>query len=129
VNSFAFSVSMPPSSNNMFATVIIKGKPRRIISREYKAWRKAETDKLTLHWQRSGSPRFERHLSLTIHLGLKYTGDISNRVKAIEDLLAQAIPDFPDDRYIDRLKVERCPGMDGARVLIMQGCPPIAEAA
>src|SRR4051812_3679686 len=34
MNSFAFTVSMPPSSNNMFATY----NGRRIPSREYKAW-------------------------------------------------------------------------------------------
>ena len=49
-------------------------------------------------------------------------------MKAVEDLLAKAIPDFPDDRYIDRISVERVPGMVGARVLIMQGCKPVEGA-
>jgi hypothetical protein len=129
VNSFAFSVSMPPSVNNMFATVTIKGKVRRITSRDYKAWRETETGKLTQAWELAGSPKFERHLSLTIHLGLNYGGDISNRIKGIEDLLGQAIPGFPDDRYIDQITIQRVPGIEGARVIIMQGSAPIAQVA
>lgn len=125
MNSFAFSVSMPPSSNNMFATY----NGRRIISREYKAWRALEEANLAIQWRRCGSPAFERHLWLTIHLGLNYKGDIDNRVKPLLDLLGKAIPDFPNDRWIDRITVDRSPGLDGARVLIMQGAPPIAVAA
>lgn len=120
MNSFAFSISMPPSANNMFATVIIKGKVRQIISRDYKAWKKGEAEKLVASWRAAGAPAFDRHLALTIHLGLNYKGDIDNRVKPITDLL-RAIPDFPDDRWIDRISVERVPGLNGARVLIMQG--------
>lgn len=119
MNSFAFSVPMPPSANNMFATF----NGRRIPSREYKAWRASASDQVALDWRRSGSPKFERHLSLTVHLGLNYKGDIDNRLKPILDMIGKAIPDFPDDRYIDRVAVERVPGIDGARVLIMQAAP------
>ena len=122
MNSFAFSTSMPPSVNSMFATDF-KTK-RRFISKDYAAWRKAEALSVGQSWRRSGSPKFENHLSLTVHLGLNYRSDIDGRLKALCDLLAHAIPDFPDDRYIDHITVERTPGIDGARVLIMQGYPP-----
>lgn len=121
MNSFAFSVPMPPSANSMFATDF-KTK-RRFMSKQYSAWRKAAAQSVALDWRRCGSPKFERHLSLTIHIGLNYTGDISNRIKSIEDLLPHAIPDFPDDRYIDRITIERVKGIDGARVLILQAGP------
>ena len=127
MNSFSFSVSMPPSSNNMFATVIIKGKPRRITSRAYKAWRKLEAPNLQSQWERCGSPKFARHLSLKIHLGLNYQSDVANREKAITDLLVSTIPDFPDDRYFDRVCMIRVPGIEGARVQIIQGNPPVAD--
>ena len=120
MNSFAFSVSMPPSANNMFATVVIKGKVRQIISRDYKAWKATEAHRLVQKWQAAGSPRFAKHLALTIHLGLSYRGDIDNRVKPITDLL-RAIPEFPDDRWIDKIAVERVQDIVGARVLIIQG--------
>lgn len=121
MNSFAFSVSMPPSVNSMFATDF-KTK-RRFMSKAYKAWREGAAKDVGDQWRRAGSPRFERHLSLTIHLGLNYASDIDNRVKPLLDLLAKSMPDFPDDRYIERISVERVKGIDGARVLILQGAP------
>jgi hypothetical protein len=128
MNLFAFSCSMPPSTNNLFATVIIKGKERRIISREYKAWREAEKANVRRQWVGQGSPRFQPHMALTIHLGLNYRGDISNRVKAIEDLIGEAIDDFPNDRWIDKIDVERVPGMEGARCIVMQLAQPEARS-
>jgi len=116
MNVFAFSVSMPPSANNMFATY----NNRRIISREYKAWREKEEAAVFEAWLRQGAPAFERPVGVTIHLGLGFRGDIDNRIKPIIDLLGKAIGDFPNDRYINRIEVERVPGIDGARVLVMQ---------
>lgn len=104
----------------MFTTIFVKGRARQIISRDYKAWKEAEGHRLVLKWQAAGSPRFDKHLSLTIHLGLSYRGDIDNRVKPLTDLL-RAIPDFPDDRWIDELSVKRVTEIKGARVLIVQG--------
>jgi Holliday junction resolvase RusA-like endonuclease len=117
MNSFAFSLSMPPSANMMFATDF-KTK-RRFVSKEYKAWKALEGPQLTNNWRRAGSPKFVRPIMLTIHLGLNYQSDVDNRIKPILDLLS-AIPDFPNDRYIDRLEVERIPEIQGARVFIMQ---------
>lgn len=130
MNTFSFSTSLPPSSNMMFINV-----PRgqkglgRFPSPAYKAWRAKEAKAVADQWRRAGSPTFEPHLSLTVHVGVNYQSDVSNRLKAIEDLLPHAIPGFPDDRWIDRIAIERVPGLDGARVLIMQGCAPVAEAA
>lgn len=123
MNSFAFSTSIPPGVNNLYATVTIKGKPRRIISRTYKAWRELEARLVGEQWRKAGSPIFQRHLSLTIHLGLNYQSDIDGRCKAICDLLPHAIPGFVDDRYIDRIIIERVKGIDNARVLILQSSP------
>lgn len=128
MNVFAFSCSMPPSTNNLFATVRVGGKERRIPSREYKAWRELEKVNVRTQWERQGSPTFEPHMLLTIHLGLNYKGDISNRIKAIEDLIGEAIDGFPNDRWIDKIDVERVPGMVGARCMVMQMAPPEARS-
>lgn len=125
MNVLAVSLPMPPSSNNMFATF----NGRRIISREYKAWRAGVKTVINAAWLQQGKPKFEPHLSLTIHLGLNYRGDISNRIKAIEDALGNSIPGFPDDRYIDKIDIERTPGIDGARILIQQSVKPVADDA
>ncbi len=121
MNVLAFSIPMPPSANSLFATDF-KTK-RRFMSKQYKAWRDAASVQLKADWQRTGSPKFERHLSLTVHLGLNYASDIDNRLKPLMDLLAKSIPDFPDDRYVDRISIERVKGITDARVLILQGSP------
>lgn len=121
MNSFACTLPMPPSANNMFATDF-KTK-RRFITKAYAAWKKDASGTLIDAWSSQGQPRFDRHLAVTLHLGLNYRGDISGRVKAIEDLMVQTIPGFPDDRYIDRLEIERVPEITGARILVMQMAP------
>jgi Holliday junction resolvase RusA-like endonuclease len=45
-------------------------------------------------------------MAMTVRVGVNYTGDIDNRVKAISDLLVQALP-IPDDRYIDHISITR----------------------
>jgi hypothetical protein len=104
---------------------------RRFITKDYAAWRKIEEPKVLAAWERAGSPRFDKHLSIEIHVGLNYRSDIVSREKGITDLLVKMIPGFPDDRYIDQAKIERSPGIAGARVLVMQIGPPLqmAEAA
>jgi hypothetical protein len=126
VNVFAVSLPMPPSANNMFATDF-KTK-RRFITRDYAEWKKAAAFVLSNGWKAQGQPSFTAHLALTIHLGLNYRGDISGRVKAIEDLLVQTIPGFPDDRWIDRIEIERVPGISGARILVQQATKPADDA-
>lgn len=129
MNVFAITLPMPPSANNMFATVTIKGKERRIVSREYKAWRQEAGSVISNAWRSQGKPKFDKHLSLTIHIGLNYNGDISNRIKGVEDAIKESIPDFPDDRWIDRIEIERVPGIVGARVMVQQAQPPRHEIA
>lgn len=126
MNVFAVTLPMPPSANNMFATF----NGRRIISRDYKAWRSEASFIIASAWRQQGQPRFDKHLALTIHIGLNYKGDISNRIKGVEDAIKESIPDFPDDRWIDRIEIERVPGIVGARVLVQQASAPVhAEEA
>lgn len=108
-----FDLPMPPSVNNMYATF----NGRRIPSREFKAWKADAAEKLGSQYARMGSPSVHRPVALTIRLGLNYRGDISNRVKAVEDLLVDTL-DMPNDRYIDRLLVERDQSIEGAVVTV-----------
>jgi hypothetical protein len=109
----AFSLPMPPSTNSLFATDFRT--KRRFMSKEYSAWRAEAVGLINLAWQQAGHPSFLRHLSLRIHVGLDYTGDISNRIKAVEDAIGEAIPDFPNDRYFDIVSIERVPGVNDGR--------------
>lgn len=108
-----FDLPMPPSVNNMYATF----KGRRIPSREFKAWKLAAAETLGSQYAAMGSPALHRPVALSIRLGLNYRGDISNRIKAVEDLLVDTL-EMPNDRYIDRVLVERDQSVTGAIVTV-----------
>lgn len=112
-----FDLPMPPSTNGLFSTVTIKGKLRRLITRDYKAWKLAAAEALGPQYAAYGAPSVHRPVHLKIVLGMGYRGDIANREKAITDLLVANI-DMPDDRYIERLVIERDQSIEGARVTI-----------
>jgi Holliday junction resolvase RusA-like endonuclease len=108
-----FDLPMPPSVNNMYATF----NGRRIPSREFKAWKADAADKLGAQYAAYGAPAVHRPVALSIRVGLNYRGDISNRIKAIEDLLSATL-DMPDDRYTDRIVIERDQAVTGAVVTV-----------
>src|ERR1700761_3571807 len=109
MNSFAGSLPMPPS---LSALTNNHGKLGRIKSAPYKAWQAGASAVLRAAWRAQGSPAFQPHIGITYHLGLNYKGDIANREKALTDLLVQTIPGFPDDRWIDKMEIERVPEIE-----------------
>jgi len=109
---FAAELPMPPSTNNLFATY----NGRRIISRDYKAWREGAARKAITAWQAAGEPSIGKPYAVSIRLNLNHKGDISNRIKAIEDILVSTIPGFPGDQWINDLRVIRDRSIEAASV-------------
>lgn len=112
-----FDLPMPPTTNKLFADVIVKGRVRRITTREYKAWKATAAEALQRQYAAMGAPSVHRPVAVTLRVGLSYIGDIMNREKAITDLLCDVI-DMPDDRYIDRYVVERDRSVEGTVVTV-----------
>lgn len=108
-----FDLPMPPSTNALFATY----QGRRIITREYKAWRKLAGDALGAQYAAYGAPAIHKPVALSIRLNLNYQSDIANREKALTDLLVEHL-DMPDDRYIERIVIERDRTVEAAVVMI-----------
>lgn len=108
---------LPPSLNNAFATVTIKGRQRRIISREYKAW-KTEAGKAIAE-QIAGSrlPSFGRTYALHYRFNINHQSDIGNREKCGTDLLV-AMRLIPGDQWCDRIILERDRTIEGAVVTV-----------
>lgn len=74
---------VPPSTNTLFANVAGKG---RVRSERYRSWANAAGWDL----KRQRIIRFQCPVYLTIAIGkLSATSDVSNRVKAVEDLLVE----------------------------------------
>lgn len=110
-----FDLPMPPSVNACFSTNW-KTK-RRFESKAYELWKKAATPVLMAQYTAAGAPSFHKPLAITIRLGLNYQSDIANREKPLTDLLVANL-DMADDRYIERVVIERDQSLTGAQVTI-----------
>jgi Holliday junction resolvase RusA-like endonuclease len=110
-----FELPLPPTTNSLFATDF-KTK-RRFISKEYAAWKRAAGALLREQYARYDSPEVLKPVHLRIQLNVNHQSDIANREKAITDLLVHTL-DMPDDRYIDRLVIERDREIEAAVVTI-----------
>lgn len=118
---FSAELPMPPTANNLFATFIPKkgGKPRRIISREYKAWRAEAGASLLEQWEASDRPIISPPYAVHIDLNLNHQSDIANREKALVDLLVATIPGFPGDQWVNRILIVRNREIAAARVEVV----------
>lgn len=111
-----FRLPLPPSLNNMFATY----KGRRIISREYKAWKADAAPKVMEQWDEQDRRLPDKHYALHYRVNINHQSDIGNREKAATDLLVATIPGFPGDQWCDQISIVRDRGVDGAVVDVVQ---------
>lgn len=124
-----FDLPMPPSTNNLFSTVMAKRKgkahpvPTRIPTREYKAWRAAAAETLGAQYARYGAPSVHKPVALHIRLNVNHQSDIANREKAITDLLVEHL-DMPDDCWVDRILIERDRTVEAAVVTVEGSATP-----
>lgn len=110
-----FDLPMPPSVNACFATDFRT--KRRFASKAYTAWKAAAGEKLSAQYNAYGAPAIHKPIALSIRLGLNYQSDIANREKPLTDLLVATL-DMADDRYIERIVIERDQSIEGAFVTI-----------
>jgi hypothetical protein len=111
---------MPPSANNLFFN--LKGRGGRAKTQAYKDWLRIAKAECLVAYHQAGKPTFDpkQKMSLHIRVGLNYRGDISNRAKACEDALCAFLP-IPDDRYNDRVTIERDMDCEGFVVATICG--------
>ncbi len=103
---------VPPTTNHLFATY----NGRRIISREYKAWKADAGPKVIEQWEAQGRPVPPKGYSLHYRFNIDHKSDIGNREKAATDLLVAVIPGFPGDQWVNEITIRRDRTIDGAIV-------------
>jgi Holliday junction resolvase RusA-like endonuclease len=110
-----YELPYPPTTNNLFANA----GNRRVKSKAYKAWSDAAGYSII----EQGRKRIHGHVTLSIALVKpdKRRRDLSNGIKAIEDLLV-SMGVIDDDSLVQRISVQWVP--DGAPC-----CVIIQEAA
>lgn len=91
---------MPPTTNNLFRTFLLKGQVRRALSQQYRVWLKKAVKMLTGFPSPAAYPVELRILLLPgkgvrdgegkLKGGWRVNNDVSNRIKAIEDAMVKA---------------------------------------
>lgn len=109
---FTITLPMPPSTNSLFP-----GQRRRYRSAEYEAW----ITEAGWELKRQRPPKAAGRVSLLIEVAepkTKRAQDVTNRIKAVEDLLvSHGVIQGDDQRYVRRVTAEWA-DIEGVRVTI-----------
>lgn len=106
VGEFSVDLPLPPSVNELFETRVSKGRSGRSLTPIYKRWRDAAMLILRMHWRRAGRPVIGKPWGFEMRFGINRHSDITNRIKATEDLLVKALI-TPGDQWMDDGRVIR----------------------
>lgn len=109
VQGFTVTLPLPPSANNLFLT---RGN-RRARSPEYDAW--LDAARWALHQERPEPVTGPYALLLALPFLMR--GDVSNRIKAPEDLLVKEGL-TPDDRHADLVMAHRSNAVSGVACIV-----------
>lgn len=113
--SLRIELPIPPSVNSAYRNVPGKG---RVATGALNDWKRDAGWAIKL----AKCGRVEGHYTLSILVPEDMPGDVSNRVKAAEDLLV-AHGVTPDDRHARRVSVERSPDVPfGSCIAIVEAC-------
>ena len=117
------TLPFPPSVNSMFANSFNKSGKGRFKSKAYKAWTKAAGQELQIQRPRRTRGNIDLNIAFAasqrVHRGQKL--DISNHIKAVEDLLVQH-GIIEDDSLVDGLVVYWTENIEsGVRVKVIGG--------
>ena len=99
------TLPLPPTANNMFFNLKNGGRAK---TTQYKDWLRIAKAEMEVAYLRHRKPVYgdKQSMALTVIVGANYRRDITNCVKAVEDALCAFLP-IPDDRYNDRVLIER----------------------
>ncbi len=116
MTSHVFRLPVPPSTNNLYVNIPTRG---RVPSMRYKTWRRAAENELKAQ-QRPAEP-IAVPVLVEIEVGRKdkRRADVSNRTKAVEDILVIAKV-LADDLYVADIRAAWNPDITGCKVKITE---------
>lgn len=100
-----FQLPAPISTNELFVAFNRNGKAARVKSQKYIAWR-AEAGAML---EKQNPPHVSGHYGMKITVPAKTRMDLSNSIKAIEDLCVDHKV-IVDDRYCENISIDRGQG-------------------
>lgn len=118
-DSVTLDLPLPPSTNALFVEAAgkTKGKGRqRVKTKEYRAWIEHTTWTVPAQLRRQGvpvnptAPIIRRPFGISIAVNISHRGDVTNRIKALEDFLVERkIVD--GDQWCNHASIERVPDL------------------
>ena len=100
-----FELPPPISTNELFVAFYRNGKAARVKSQKYIAWRAQAGAML----EKQNPPHVAGHYGMKITVPAKTRMDLSNSIKAIEDLCVDHKV-IVDDRYCENISIDRGQG-------------------
>jgi len=97
-----FSLPLAPTANRLFVAFLRGGKAARAKTKDYLAWSREASERLA----EQRVPHIPGYYEMSIIIPASTRGDISNRIKATEDIVV-ACGVVVDDRYADKVSIER----------------------
>lgn len=112
---------LPPSTNNLYFNLKGGGRAK---TQAYKKWLSDVRLVCSEAYSLAGRPKWpdKAPMRLRMRVGAKYTRDVSNTIKPVEDALCAFLP-IPDDRYNDDVHAVRCRDCEGS---VMVELEPLA---
>lgn len=110
---------MPPSLNNLYSTVYLDGKPRRVLSGEGRRWKESAALIIRTQCRIAGysiMPRQLFALTITLQAPNYLQWDLDGKSKLLIDALCEALS--IDDRYLTELKMTKRRGEENIRIHI-----------
>lgn len=109
-----YVLPMPPSANEYWRSITIKGKARTVLSAKAKSYKEALADLV----KRLKMPMFTGDVSLTVWVYRNQaSGDVGNRFKVLEDALNGVA--YADDKQIQQQHAYRYDDRGKGRVVIL----------
>ena len=118
-DTITLDLPLPPSTNNLYVEAAgkVKGRGRqRVKTKDYRAWIEHLTWIVPNQLRNQGAlpnpkaPIIKRPFGISIAVNISHQGDVTNRIKALEDyLVASRIVD--GDQWCNRAEIERVPDL------------------
>jgi Holliday junction resolvase RusA-like endonuclease len=101
-----FTIPLPPGLNNMYPTVIVKGRARRVLSGRGKAWKKAATEIIKQVQTDLGYEKWDGPVSVGITVWRdNVRSDLDGFIKPVLDVLKGLC--YNDDKQVVAIQAYR----------------------
>lgn len=118
-----YTLTAPPSANDLWVPRLIGGKPRISLSDAYKSWKRLAASEITVQRVQAGYPRetVSGPVKVYVEVGEHPRRDLDSYIKGAFDALQAAVV-LKNDRQIQAFLASWAAGVRGVRLEIHDWC-------